>query len=466
MGHRVTRCSDAARTRLSSRRALWRERLGRRRQVSGFWDEYRRADTRCELGSWRDRRALLSLMLNRARTMERMLDLYAQSPHQAPHEWLRHSIFDRVKTPADLGKVRVAFGINAERDLELVGKVLEKTTSASQRIAILRLLRRESHHGFGVDLRLLAELEEASRIPEAKRLAHALRMNPLIDAEVRTRIGEMYLRLDDEREARRVFSEIVEFAPVDELARRRLGDLYRAHGWFDDAYRQYQTLARIRPDDQSVNLLLAQAAAGAGRVDEALRLEQTLLGSASSGTLGGISKVAMYWSSVRFAKLRKKNAGDQEELESLRRRLRRSAVMRNAVPLRVALTWSHPDAGLGLWAAYPALSLSRPRAIYPTFGIEVFEAQELEDGTYRFEVRRNGPEREPGGKSSQRGPDLQTVEAELVVIWNEGEEDEAVQVVPLSFDEEKKAYAWTLAGRELRETTPTRASALPGGGGR
>jgi tRNA-guanine family transglycosylase len=66
---------------------------------------------------------------------------------------------------------------------------------------------------------------------------------------VRTAIGEMYLRLDDEPEARRVFSEIVEFAPQDELARRRLGDLYRAHGWFEDAYRQYQTLATIRPDD-------------------------------------------------------------------------------------------------------------------------------------------------------------------------------------------------------------------------
>ena len=101
---------------------------------------------------------------------------------------------------------------------------------------------------------------------------------------VRTAIGEMFLRFEDEPEARRVFSEIVEFAPEDALARRRLGDLYRAHGWFEDAYRQYQTLAAITPDDPSVALLLAQAAAGAGRVDEALRLEQGLAATSDPAT--------------------------------------------------------------------------------------------------------------------------------------------------------------------------------------
>jgi Ca-activated chloride channel family protein len=95
--------------------------------------------------------------------------------------------------------------------------------------------------------------------------------------------------MDREDDARRVFSEIVEFAPLDELARRRLGDLYRAHGWFEDAYRQYQTLASIRPDDPTVLLLLAQAAAGTGRIDEALRLEQRLMETAEPGAERGVA---------------------------------------------------------------------------------------------------------------------------------------------------------------------------------
>ena len=131
-------------------------------------------------------------------------------------------------------------------------------------------------------IRLLALLEELRKIPEARRLARELRADPLADAKVRTAVGEFWLRQDDELEARRVFSEIVEHAPLDPWARRRLGDLYRAHGWADDAYREYGTLAKLRSNDDSVLLLLALAAADAGRIDEALRLEQRLSESTDS----------------------------------------------------------------------------------------------------------------------------------------------------------------------------------------
>src|SRR6185295_13396575 len=175
-----------------------------------------------------------------------------------------------------------------------------RATTPEARVRTLRLLLLQYPGSFDLKLRLLSELESQHRMPEAKRLAEDMRKDPLADAGVRTAIGEMYVRLGDEGEAKRVFSEIVEMAPLDELARRRLGDLYRAHGWFDDAYRQYQTLAQIRPDDPTVSLLLAQAAAGAGRIDEALRLEQRIVETAEPGATDGLARTALLWSSVRF----------------------------------------------------------------------------------------------------------------------------------------------------------------------
>jgi Ca-activated chloride channel family protein len=292
----------------------------------------------------------------------------------------------------------------------------------------------------------MEELEKQDRLAEAKRLARRLRGDPLADPGVRTAIGEMYLRLGDEDEARRVFSEIVEFAPLDELARRRLGDLYRAHGWYEEAYRQYQTLAEIRPDDPSVLLFLAQAAAGAGRIDEALRFEQRVAETAEPGMAGGAARTAILWSSVRFAKLRAaaRAEGDQDKLAALLARMRRSGVVREAGDLRVTLTWSHPDAQLSLWAAYPRLGLSRPTDIVPEHGLEALDVPEAEDGRYRIEVRRAMP---------AEGQGQTTVEGELVLVWNEGTDEEKVEVIPLRFAPgEPLAVAWALEGRTLTET--------------
>jgi len=292
---------------------------------------------------------------------------------------------------------------------------------------------------------LLSELEAAHRIPEVQRLADVLRTDPLSDAGVRTAVGETFLRLGDSSEARRAFSEIVEFAPFDELARRRLGDLYRAHGWFEDAYRQYRTLAEIRPDDPTVSLLLAQAAAGAGRVDEALRLEQKLAETAEPGSSQGAARTAILWSSVRFAKLRKQARAqhDNTRLSALLSRMRRSGVLREAGAMRVSLTWSHPDAQLSLWTAHPGTGLARPTDIDPEFGIEALDVRDPEPGTYRIEVRR-------------AGRDLRTtVDGELVVVWNEGRADEKIEVVPLRFDPSRRAYAWTLAERNLASAEPS-----------
>jgi Ca-activated chloride channel family protein len=447
--HRPRRCSEGAALPLADREALWRERLAAASGPSGWVEVYREARRKCEAPSFRERRALLRLMLARAGSIGQMIQLYRAMPSWGVRSFLRAAILRRVRTPADLTAVRGAFGVSASLDWSLVEQILSRARNEAHRIRLLRELVLQNPGNFELKLRLLAALEGADRGAEARRLAHALRQDPLSDAGVRTAVGEMYLRMGDEDEARRVFSEIVEFAPYDALARRRLGDLYRAHGWFEDAYRQYQTLAEIRPDDSAVLLLLAQAAAGAGRVDEALRLEQRLAETAEPGSARGLERVALLWSSVRLAKLRMaaRGSGDEERLRALTARMRRSGVLREAGAMRISLTWSHPDAGLSLWVAHPGLGLTRPSDIAPEFGLEAFDLREAEAGRYRLEVRRTGRER-----------DLRTpVEAELVLIWNEGRADEQIHIERLRFEgAAQRARAWSIEGRSLEDAEPSR----------
>ncbi|MBW2460114.1 MAG: TonB family protein [Deltaproteobacteria bacterium] len=446
--HRARRCSDAAGLMLDDRRALWRERLGRHTDAAGWVGVYDAARTACEVPSWRDRRALLRLILNQAGGVTPLIGVYRHLSDSSARRFMRAAILRRVRSPEDLRAVRDAFGLTRGVDGELVRQVISRAGDGAGKIRAIRGLIHQFPFSFDLKLRLLEELEAQDRVPEAKRLAHRLRRDPLADPGVRTAIGEMYLRVGDEDEARRVFSEIVEFAPLDEMARRRLGDLYRAHGWYEEAYRQYQTLAEIRPDDPSVLLYLAQAAAGAGRVDEALRLEQRVAETEEPGMAGGAARAAILWSSVRFAKLRREAeaADDQERVEALLARMRRSGVLREAGDLRVTLTWSHPDARLSLWAAHPQLGLSRPTDIVPEHGLEAFDIRESEDGRYRIEVRRAKVPDEDRATGQRATP----IAGELIMVWNEGQEDQKVEVMPVVFEPDgPEAVAWVIEGRDV-----------------
>ena len=386
----------------------------------------------CEASTWRARRALLDVILAHAGSVEAMLRVYSMLSSSAARAHARAVILRRVRTPEDLRAIRHAFGESGV-DEALIEQILERADTPERRARALRRLVAQYPRSFELKLRLLEALEAAERHAEAARLAHRMRRDPLADPGVRTAIGEMLLRRDRPDEARRAFSEIVEMAPLDELARRRLGDLYRAHGWFEEAYRQYQTLRELRPDEPEVLLLLARAAAGAGRVDEALRLEERLAQTAEPGSAHGVARTALLHSSVRFARLRA-STDDEARLAALRRRMRRTGVLSQAVALRASLTFSHPDAQLALFAAHPGGALARPRDLAPEHGIEAFEAPELEPGAYRLEVR------------ARAGPASLAVDAELCVIWNEGEDDEAIEILPLRFEGGAETRAFVVEG--------------------
>jgi Ca-activated chloride channel family protein len=258
---------------------------------------------------------------------------------------------------------------------------------------------------------------------------------------VRTAVGEFWLRQDNTAEARRVFSEIVEYAPLDPWARQRLGDLYRAHGWHGDAYREYMTLARLRPDDPSVMLLLARAASGEGRTDEALRLEQELSESVPPSVYEGASAFARLWTTVRLATL-KADTTDEALRASIADRERASGALRDAPAVFVALTWEHPDDRPQLWIRYPDLpddAWEQAPLQGDAFGIEAIRIREREPGAYLLEVRRLELDA------------IRDVEANLLVVVAPGTPDERILRTPIRLTREGRTLRFQLTDANALE---------------
>jgi len=437
--HQPKRCSAASRQPLKMRQLLWRERLGRKGGVSGAAEVWLDARLHCELRGWRERRTLLRLILNRLGAVSYMTQ-FAQRHRRwlGWGEWayLRRAIFARASTARDLALANQVFRAGRALDVALVRTLLAKLKTDQERIRELLALVAVYRTNVTLKLMTLHLLEGAGRHPEAERLCEAVAGNPYTDARLRTAVGEYWARRGQTTRAKRIFSEIVEFRPRDPRARRRLGDLYRTFGWFQEAYRQYQTLATLAPHDTSVLLLMALAAAGTGRIDEALRLEQRVAASATGS--GGAARWALLWSSIRLALLRQgaREKGDKLLLAKLIARTRRSGVLRHAQPLRVIVTWTHPEANLELWGAHPGWRTQRAGELAPQFGIEAFAVRKPKTGGYVFEVRRVG-RRRPG-----------IIKARIFVLWNEGKPDEHLKIFSLEFKPDTKIRRIAVTGRK------------------
>jgi Ca-activated chloride channel family protein len=439
-------CSDASRQPLEVRRTLWRERLAANAGVGGASSVWREASRMCELGNWRARRTLLHMMLGHVGGVSGQVALYrAFSGDASVAEYLRRTILRNVRTPEDVAVVRGGLDLDVPVDWALFSRLWKQNEDPEVRLRLVRRWLEVAPDEMDLRLRLMSLLEQTGARAEGRRLARELRADPLADARVRTAIGELWLRQDDldeavrVAEARRVFSEIVERAPLDPWARRRLGDIYRAHGWADDAYREYRTLSRLRPGDGEVLLLLARAAADGGRTDEALRLEQRLSESTDPDVDEGAAGYARLWTAVRLARM-KLDAESDAERAAIRRRERESGALREPPAIFVALTWSHPDDVPELLARYPSTDEDvRWETIElggREHGIFASRIREREEGEYLFEVRRN--ERD----------ELRDLVAELVVVTNLGTPEEHIERLPvtLSRSELRLRYRLTAEG--------------------
>ena len=453
-GDEPVKCSAASRAYLTTRRVLWRERLGSHSGVEGGMTVWREADARCELRSWLDRRALLDLLRPHAGNTAQQVDLYhrfdASTYQSEVQSYLRREILRAVRTEDDVRAAQAGLALDGGIDPELLAQELKKTKTVAEQIAVVRQFLALSPDALALKLRLLGLLEQTGQKDEARRLIEKLRSDPGADAAVRQAVGEFLLRTGDGAEAARAFSEIVEFAPFDPWGRRRLGDLYRAHKFYEPAYREYQVLGWLVPQDESVLLLLADAAAGLGRSDEALRLTGRVAEAVGARAAEhGTSAWARVLYAVRLARLRKEAQakGEKNLLGQLQVRGRSDGLSGYAGKLLVAVTWAHPDANLQLYLAPPGRGVDKAnpdgeRATIQggNIGLEAQRYDRIEAGDWHLTVRK------PAGTQGQ-----DRYIGELTVLLDEGGANEALLTAPLALaaDAETQAVHFTLSSGKL-----------------
>ncbi len=389
IGHSPRPCGAAAELPLGERRILWSERLataGAQGSAEGALAVYRRALEDCEAPTWRERTALLLLMVDQLRSVTARVALWRSLILTPSADVIYRAIVVRVQSVAELHELHRALGL-ASVDPDLLAGMVAKAKTPAERLGVLRAAALRWPDDLELGLRVLEAHEDAQDAPGGRAWARRLRRRADATAHVWTSVGEYHLRLaareagaDAERdrvEARRTFGELVEFAPDDPAARRRLGDLLRAHGWYDEALRQYLTLQALTPDDPAVPILIASAAQGLGRVEEAVSWAEKAAAAGSPDGNSALSRAARATAVAFLAWAREEalRAGKKDDAERLLARARR-LVTASAGPnaqaeergVRILVTWSHPELHPSLWTTTLGAPMPSPDN-FPMFGV-------------------------------------------------------------------------------------------------
>ena len=120
-------------------------------------------------------------------------------------------------------------------------------------------------------------------------------------------------------------------------------------------------------------------------------------------------------------------------------RARQSGALGLARPVRVLLSWSHPEASLELRVAAPGEGLGPPTELAPQFGLLGWHSGKDQKPTESFQIE------------VVRTDNALAVSypAQLTVITSEGEAAEKLWQVPLKLDAAHKTARLTLRGNVL-----------------
>ena len=280
---------------------------------------------------------------------------------------------------------------------------------------------------------LVQALMQSRKLDKALAAAKAWREKDAYNLVVVRLLGDIYAELGETEQALRTYSAVVELLPKDASAQRALASVLKQSGNMKAAYERLTAAASLRPEDMRLKFELADAAHRVGELIEARDLFEAIASSDSAPSAISYpakQRLAQIYNEQRRAASK---SGDSARAAELQQAIGELDIKGGTVnDIKVYLTWDTDRSDVDLWVTNPVgekVYYSHRKgkfggALYDDvttgYGPESFTARKAAKGVYTVEVnyfsagRSNFPE--------ARG--------EVVVVLNEGSDDEVKHVLP------------------------------------
>ncbi|MEM6994787.1 MAG: tetratricopeptide repeat protein [Myxococcota bacterium] len=245
--------------------------------------------------------------------------------------------------------------------------------------------------------------------------------------------GDILTELKRPADALRVYSAVTELLTEDPEAQRALATVLKQQGDVTAAHARLSVARKLRPDDLRLRFELADVALRLDRRDEALRLLETISGDDDAPdqlVYPAKQRLAQGYAAQRRDAARDGRTEDVAAFNSKIEELHLSGGTVNDI--KVYLTWDTDRTDVDLWVRTPGGSKvyydnrtgSHGESLFDDvtsgYGPESFSAKKAAKGTYKVQVNYFGG----------AGADDREARGEVLVVLNEGRDDETQQTFP------------------------------------
>jgi tetratricopeptide (TPR) repeat protein len=308
----------------------------------------------------------------------------------------------------------------AERPANEAGDELDDEIARLRQLVIDE--PRERSHRFALTRALI----DAGAHEDALEAARAWREVDAYNLVVVRLIGDILTELGRPSDALRTYSAVTELLSEDPEAQRALATVLKAQGDLDSARARLEVALALRPDDRRVEFELADVELRSGAYEQAATRFAAIAGDeAADEQLRHPAKQRL---GQIYAQFRRAADSDEARAEWTAKIDALELEGGSQNDIKVYLSWDTDRTDVDLWVVNPAgekVFYSHKRGkfggtlfgdVTTGYGPESFTAERAHAGTYAIEVNYYG------GSSSKEA------RGEVIVVVNEGREDERQQV--------------------------------------
>jgi von Willebrand factor type A domain len=284
------KCSKLAKSYISKRRRVWRQKLGG--YVTAYKGEtlWKNAKAGCELSGWIYKKALIDIILVKLRTISKKLRFASLMTKQgwSVTRYIRGKILKSVDSPYAARLVVLHYNLNGG---DLLGKLMVELRKwylkdgqklkAQERYLKIKEFAAKFHVFDPANAPLTLFYARYAWLSGSKDLALTLAEGLIprrdLTAGQRADLAEFLAKAGKKRIATVVISTGVELAPYDPLTRKKLGDFFMRYDLNDDALAEYNLLTWLLPQAVEPKILMASTRIERGETELGLRIFENLM---------------------------------------------------------------------------------------------------------------------------------------------------------------------------------------------